>query len=194
MDTDQDGANVYAHFEKLYRNIDNYPKLTRKSVAPSYLSSRRLSDGRLTGTVNIGGYRGTKVSARIYDKQAEALSRGITLPSTTRYELTVRKDMNPSLRDVSDPTAIFWHYMGNTVLKRPPDTPTWTSGWGGAWNMVFEKPLVYQVVKSKIQSNPELLRIFELAQSMSVDGREIAFNMIKREHVDTDDKKIKTSA
>jgi hypothetical protein len=194
MDTDQDGANVYAHFEKLYRNPDNYPKLSRKSVTPSYIGSRRLSDGRLTGTVNIGGYKNTKVSARIYDKQAESLSRGVELPPTTRYELTVRKDMNPSLRDVSDPTAIFWHYMGNTVLKRPPDTPTWESGWGGAWNMVFEKPLVYQVVKAKIENNPELLRIFELAESMSGNGRLEALNMIKRKHVDTDTKKLKASA
>ena len=50
--------------------------------------------------------------------------------------------------------------------------------------MQVEKPLVYQVLKSKIESNPELQRIFELADSMSGDGREIALNMIKRVHLE----------
>lgn len=195
LDTSQDGADVFSHYQDLYSRADRYPKLSRKTVMPSYISSRRASDGRSTGTINIGGIKNTKVSARIYDKQAEVLSKqSIHIPPTTRYELTVRKDMNPSLRDVSDPTAIFWHYMGNTVLKSPTNTPKWSKGWGGAWNMVCEKPLVYQVVKAKIQSNPELLRIFELASTMSVDGREIAFNMIKREHVDQDIQKPKVSA
>jgi hypothetical protein len=194
LDTDQDGANVYEHFEKRFSNPSKFPRLSRKVVTPSYISSRRTSDGRVTGTVNIGGYKNTKVSARIYDKQAESLSRGVDIPPRTRYELTVRKDMNPSLRDVSDPTAIFWHYMGNTVLKRPSDAPVWSSGWGGAWNMVIEKPLVYQVVKTKIENNPELLRIFELASMMSANGRLEALNMIKRKHVDIDVKKLKHTA
>jgi hypothetical protein len=49
--------------------------------------------------------------------------------------------------------------------------------------MTVEKPLVYQVVKSKIESNPELLRIFELADSMGDDGRTLALNMIRNLHV-----------
>jgi hypothetical protein len=195
LDTSQDGADVFAHYQNLYSRADRYPKLTRKAVMPSYISSRRASDGRVTGTINIGGIKNTKVSARIYDKQAEVLSKqALHIPSTTRYELTVRRDMNPSLRDVSDPTSIFWHYMGNTVLKRPSTAPVWTSGWGGAWNMVVEKPLVYQVVKAKIENNPELLRIFELAAMMSGNGRLEALNMIKRKHVDIDTKKQKKSA
>lgn len=194
LDTDQDGANVFSHFSNRFKAETSYPRLTRKRVIPTYISSRRSVDGKLTGTINIGGYKNTKVSARIYDKQAEALSRGIELPPRTRYELTVRKDMNPSLRDVSDPTRIFWHYMGKSVLKRPTGIPEWTSNWGGAWNMSFEKPLVYQVVKAKIESNPELLRIFELAETMSGQGRLDALNLIKREHVDVSVNKLKISA
>jgi len=181
VDVAMDGALTFAHYEKLFSKPERYPKLTRKTVKPSYFSSIRESDGKRTGTVNIGAYRNTKVSARIYDKQAEALDkRGEELPPTTRFELTVRKDMKPSLRDVSEPTAIFWHYMGRTLLKTPEGVPEWIPGWGGEWTMVVEKPLVYQVVKSKIETNPELIRIFELADSMSPDGRDIAINMIKR--------------
>ena len=125
LDALQDGADVFAYFQKRFSKTSRYPSLTRKTVTPSYFSSLRESDGRTTGTVNIGGYRNTKVSARIYDKQHEALQkRGEILPCTTRYELTVRKDMQPSLRDVSDHTAIFWHYMGKTLLKRPDGIPT----------------------------------------------------------------------
>ena len=186
MDTSQDGADVFSYFSRRFSSPSRYPNLTRKTVTPTYISSLRDSDNRRTGTINIGGYRNTKVSARVYDKQHEAMQkRGEELPPTTRYELTVRKDMKPSLRDVSEPTSIFWHYMGRTVLKAPQGVPEWSSTWGGTWSMEIEKPLLYQVVKSKIESNPELLRIFELADSMSPDGRSIAMNMIKRLHIDS---------
>ena len=184
LDALQDGADVFAHFQKRFSKPSKYPKLSRKAVVPSYFSSRRESDGRVTGTVNIGAYKNTKVSARIYDKQHEALQkRGEILPPTVRYELTVRKDMQPSLRDVVQPTGIFWHYMGNTLLTLPDDAPSWEPGWGGAWKMQVEKPLLYQVVKSKVETNPELQRIFELADSMCPDGREIVFRMIKESYV-----------
>jgi hypothetical protein len=48
--------------------------------------------------------------------------------------------------------------------------------------MQVEKPLLYQVIKTKIENNPELLRIFELAESMSPDGRRIAMRMINDVH------------
>lgn len=185
IDTAQDGADVIDYYHKRFSKSSRYPKLSRKTVEPSYMLNRRASDDRMTGTVYIGHTRGTKVSARIYDKQAELLQKtGAQVPLTTRYELTVRKDMQPSLRDVFQPSAIFWHYMGKTLIKAPYDVPTWEHGWGGSWNMQVEKPLVYQVLKSKIQDNPELQRIFELADSMSPDGRDIAINMIRRSHLE----------
>lgn len=180
-----DGPVVFSHYQKRFARASRYPKLSRKTVEPSYYSSMRPSDGQITGTVYIGDNK-SKVSARIYDKQEEARrKRGEELPPTTRFELTIRGDMNPSLRDVSEPTAIFWHYMGKTVLEAPTDAPVWEQGWGGNWDMQVEKPLLYQVVKSKIENNPELLRIFELAESMSPDGRRIAMRMINDMHGDT---------
>jgi hypothetical protein len=195
LDTDQDGADVFAYFSRRFHSPSQNPKLSRKAVTPSYISSLRDSDGRRTGTVNIGGYKNTKVSARIYDKQHEALQkRNQQIPPTTRYELTVRKDMKPSLRDVSDPTAIFWHYMGKTVLKTPEGVPEWSPNWGGSWTMEIEKPLLYQVLKSKAENNPEFIRFFELADSMSPDGRTIALNMLKHNYLESRSISSKTSA
>lgn len=183
LDTNQDGPDVIDHYHKRFSSSSRYPKLSRKTVEPSYILKRRSSDNRLTGTVYIGHTKGTKVSARIYDKQADLLDKnGVSVPPTTRYELTVRKDMKPSLRDVFQPSAIFWHYMGNTLIKRPPDVPKWHPGWGGSWTMKVDKPLLYQVLKTKIQDNPELHRIFDLADSMSADGRDIALRMIRDTH------------
>jgi len=72
--------------------------------------------------------------------------------------------------------------MGKSVLEAPSDVPEWVQGWGGSWDMQVEKPLLYQVIKTKIENNPELLRIFELAESMSPDGRRIAMRMINDVH------------
>lgn len=130
LDFNVDGADIFSAYEKRYSKPSRYPKLTRKTVTPTYISSLRPSDGRRTGTVNVGGYKNTKVSARIYDKQHQMLEKfGEEIPPTTRFELTVRKDMSPSLRDVSEPTAIFWHYMGRSVLKAPKGVPSWEVGW-----------------------------------------------------------------
>jgi hypothetical protein len=102
--------------------------------------------------------------------------------------------MKPSLRDVSDPTAIFWHYMGKTVLQTPEGVPKWSANWGGSWSMKVEKPLLYQVLKSKAENNPEFMRFFELADSMSPDGRTIALNMLKHNYLESRTIASKTSA
>jgi len=74
-----------------------------------------------TGTVYFQNksYQGN-VKLRVYDKQREVLDKlGIDISPTTRYELSIGR--GASLRDFQDPTSIFWHYMPETVLKRPPD-------------------------------------------------------------------------
>lgn len=84
------------------------------------LVSNFLGDAS-TGTVYFQNksYQGN-VKLRVYDKQREVLDKlNVEIAATTRYELSIGR--GASLRDFQDPTSIFWHYMPETVLKRPSD-------------------------------------------------------------------------
>ena len=88
---------------------------------------RPLDDGRSTGTVYCGS-KSAEIRPVVYDKREERLSRG--LPDIghdlTRYELRLR-NVGASLRDVFDPTAIFWHYMAPDFLPAPEGVPAWSA-------------------------------------------------------------------
>lgn len=105
-------------------------------------------DGVLSGTFYAGNYRTQKITARVYDKQHEVYcKRRLIVSPRVRYEVTVKTDQ-PNLRDVSDPSALFWHYASPSLLKAPPDVLPWSSG----------NPYVWQCSKIVPKSIEERLR------------------------------------
>jgi hypothetical protein len=85
-------------------------------------SPRRQFIGEHGYTVYFGG-RHARVSARVYDKSAEAWDkRRESIPPTLRVELTVLRDMRPSLRDAAAPSALFWHFA-KALLAIPDPAP-----------------------------------------------------------------------
>lgn len=99
--------------------------------AQAYFNTR--FDDVLTGTFYAGNRRVNKITARVYDKQSETFERTkCDIGSRIRYELTVKTDQ-VNLRDVSDPTAVFWHYMSPALLKAPSDAPPWSPGNPFVW-------------------------------------------------------------
>ena len=60
-------------------------------------------------------YKGT-IKLKVYDKALEAYQkRNDIIPSTTRYELSVCR--GASLKDFSNPTDVFWHFIPKDLLK-----------------------------------------------------------------------------
>jgi hypothetical protein len=88
---------------------------------------------------------------------------GVEIPATTRYELTFKKDVGPTLRDAAEPERIFWNYASPVLLKRPAGVPKWSSGWDIGWH--YQKPEIALagLLKSRIESSAELRAILTLA-------------------------------
>lgn len=90
-------------------------------------------DGVITGTFYAGNYRTQKITARVYDKQHELrVKRRAEIGPRVRYEITVKTD-GPTLRDVSDPTSLFWHYASPSLLKAPDNVLSWSPGNPYVW-------------------------------------------------------------
>lgn len=89
-------------------------------------SPRRSFVGEHGYTVYFGG-KHARVSARVYDKSAEAMDkRREVLPPTLRVEITVLRDMRPSLRDAASPEALFWRFAQGLVPLPDPAPPAWS--------------------------------------------------------------------
>ncbi len=104
-------------------------------------------DGVDTGTFYAGDRRKNRVMARVYDKQHEIFERSKKLiGSLTRYEVTVKTDQ-ATLRDVSAPAAIFWHYASPALLQAPVNVPVWVPGNPYVWE---PSPIVPQSFEDRL--------------------------------------------
>ena len=110
---------------RLYRKaLRGTVRLSRKACTAS-MRSGPCVDGGVTGTVYLGK-RTAEVRAYVYDKRQERLDRGYADPGPlVRYEVTVRKQFNPTLRDAWDPEAMFWHFISPDVLTKPSGISDW---------------------------------------------------------------------
>ena len=81
-----------------------------------------------TGTVYFGYRSKSRASVRVYDKRQESIDRGRGDIGSNwlRYELSLDRRVGVSMRDVSVPTAVYWHYMGG-ILPVPVGIPAWSS-------------------------------------------------------------------
>jgi len=104
-------------------------------------------DGADTGTFYAGDRRKNRVMARVYDKQHEVFERSKALIAPlTRYEITVKTDQ-ATLRDVSAPAAIFWHYASPALLQAPANVPVWVPGNPYVWE---PSPIVPQSFEDRL--------------------------------------------
>lgn len=154
---------------------DRYPNdlvpLSRKNSRVTRMYSARPSDGAQTGTWYVGHRSSARVTARVYDKQAEVFSRtGELVPPRTRFELTFRKDQGCTLRDVAMPQSLYYQYASPALLSAPEGVSAWSphaEGWAGE-KMPVRLP--YEVFKRRVENSPELLRLAELASQFGDEG------------------------
>ena len=127
LDQPHDTAPVLAELVRKVSSADGL-NVTRKRLKPSdctrYVTQRE--DGLDTGSVYLGPVN-ADVRPVVYDKRKERMDAGLLdVGPLTRYECRIRSGVGPTLRDASEPAAIFWHFMGG-VLAKPADAPVWSS-------------------------------------------------------------------
>lgn len=154
----------------LIKRYPQYCSFTRKALKTKrYLETR--ADGKETGTFYVGHRQKAAITARVYDKQNERrINAGEEIPPLTRYELTFRKAIKPTLRDAAEPDRIFWHHAGPLLLKRPQSVPEWVSGWGGGWNYKPEEKPIGAILKGRIESSSDLAALAALVSKAALDG------------------------
>lgn len=168
----------------LRRLEERYPNdkvnLQRKALRVTRMYSSRDSDGALTGTWYVGHRSQARVTARVYDKQAEALEkRGEELPPTTRVELTFRKDHGCTLRDAAMPYSLYHQFASPALVEKPSDAPEWSphgEGWSG--DPVTPK-LPLDLFKRRVEYSPELARLIELSKAFGEPGIDILLRTLE---------------
>lgn len=156
--------------------------LSRKSLRVSRLYSARPSDGQLTGTWYVGHRSHARVTARVYDKQAEVLARtGLDYPPTTRYELTFRKDLGCTLRDCLMPASLFYQYASGALLERPDGVSDWEPNKDSDWaSVAVDTALPYELFCRRVELSPEIARLAELAAQFGEVGRPVLVRAFTR--------------
>ena len=156
----------------------------RKSLRVSRLYSARALDRALTGTWYAGHRSSARVTARVYDKQAEAFEkRGEILPPTTRIELTFRKDYNCSLYDVLMPKSLFYTHASPRLLNAPEGEliPEWSPKGLVPWvSTPVDYTLTLERFDYRVSSSPELLKLAELGSQFGDTGKAVVMRHFER--------------
>lgn len=176
LDTDEKGPQAVGRLRASYpRDV----QLSHKPIAvQSLLSLDR--NGQETGTWYAGHRSRARVTARVYDKAHQMLEKfGQEWPPTTRYEITLKADVSPSLRDAWDPTPAFWHYASPALLQKPEGVPEWEP-WGEGWMSDYEEPLVAQTLKRRVGNSPDIDALLDLADQCGENGRLYLMALIRR--------------
>lgn len=149
--------------------------LLRKSVPTSTQLAARHFDHLQSGTFYVGHRKSGSTTARVYDKRKEQYDRYKTELGyhLTRYEITARKSLSVALRDAFDPTALFWHVASPNLLRAPSGVPVWHPADPDSCGWSFDMPefTPYTVLKNRVQNNPELASLIELADRVGPEGR-----------------------
>lgn len=181
VDVSVDAPSVLRDLERCYP-ADLF-SFGRKSLRVTRLYSARPSDGQLTGTWYAGHRSSARVTCRVYDKQSEALEkRGESLPPTTRFELTFRKDYGCSLYDVLMPQSLFYSHASPGLLDAPsvPVAP-WESRGTVPWESEpVDYSLTISVFDKRVSASPEIARLAELAAQFGPEGKALILRHFER--------------
>ena len=139
------------------------------------------SDGQLTGTWYVGHRSRARVTARVYDKQAEALDvRGQLIEPTTRYELTFKRDIGCTLRDAHMPSSLFYEYASPTLLDRPDGIPDWKSH-GEGWDAEpAVHPLTFERFRKRVEESPEIEALADMAEELGPGATQLLIGILEK--------------
>lgn len=164
-DTPMPGEQVISNIQRSFHT--GFARVAGRDRQMNYNLSQ-IAKNRHTGTVYFqnGKYSGT-ILLRVYDKAWEQLQKlSLSVPPTTRYELTVRR--GASLRDFTHPDSIFWHFLPDGLLKRPSVVSSWSATERVDYDS-FDGSLTtdYERLRFLIQNSPALVQLVEKASSVN---------------------------
>lgn len=165
MDVPVDAPPVVHEFYRRATDPQQGYRLTRKKVLATQVTKvfGQRADGRESGTVYLGS-RYADVRLKVYDKQHERFFHGVEAGPGVRYELTL-KGGQVSLRDVYEPSGVFWAHMQN-VLPRPASAPNWLVGDTGYRLPRREVPSPLERLRARIAGSADLAELVDLADSL----------------------------
>lgn len=176
LDLAMDGADLVDSLRK--RHSDGFATLTRKALPTTTMLSIR-EDGRESGTWYVGHRTRARVTARVYDKALQMLSKyGALLPPTARVEITIRE--GATLRDAAEPTACFWHYAAPAILKAPEDIPMWTQDTENGWTGPKREFDPAALLKRRVEACAELDALLDVADLLGPSGRAYLASLLER--------------
>jgi hypothetical protein len=170
--------------------------LTRKSIPPGHVKKyiSRDPEGRDTGTVYLGS-RKSDVWLKVYDKRAEMIDRyeasgsrlvtdvwpsGSVFPDPiTRYEVSVGRKVGVTLRDVAEPSAVFWHFMRGLLPDVAPAGVAWVPFAEGFEVRRYE-PLPFASLELALDSVYPMKRIVRLCEALGPSGVDMAVSGFRR--------------
>lgn len=147
---------------------------TRKPVKPTdvreFLSQVQYNGtGDKTGTAYLGGQK-ARVRGKIYDKTQEVyIKSGQLIRDTARHELSAKGDIGLSLRDVSQPSSLFWAYWPSSFLVTPPNVLPWVPG-GEGYTVPRGSVLPGMKLKTRVECSLEVDALIRLALLSGASG------------------------
>lgn len=167
----------------------SYPEtaaLTSRSLKTKRFLSHGV-DGRSTGTFYIGHRSKADVTARAYDKAHQIWeTTGFSVGKNWfRYEIVVRSKRDrdcPSLRDVSEPTSLFYKYASPVFMRIPSDVGEWVPN--SSYNFtprVLDELLPAEKLKRCVSDSYYMSMVKRFAVEMGPSGIEYTLSLMRRE-------------
>jgi hypothetical protein len=173
---------------KVYREAhEGRLRVTRKSRPPKQTFGPvpyEMPSKRVTGSVYLNDPRKAEIALRIYDKRAELLERtGEDIgEDRVRLELVLGKS-GASLRDVSQPLALFYHRMPECLVTRPPGPiPDWVPT-SEPFHVERIESLPYERLKALVESSSDVGRILKLTDELGPEGYRLFLKLLGRRHL-----------
>lgn len=177
IDFAADGAQVIADLQARYPL--GKVKLGRKAVnVTTYLAVR--PDGRQTGTWYLAFKTKARLKVKVYDKAWQLLSEhGIEGPPRTRYEVTAGSGYGATLRDASEPSALFWHAVSPALLASPEGVPVWVSDSSFVWSAPVREFDAVALLRRRVEHLAELGALALVADELGPGGRDFLLRLVK---------------
>lgn len=163
-------------------------RFTRKGVSPhdvkSYMGLCEYdASGLLTGSLYFASSK-ARVRSKLYDKRQQMLQvKGVDIGrDTLRHELSVKGDVGLSLRDVSQPKALFYHFYPSVLMSKVY-APAWVPSDGG-YTVDRREVLPAMRLKHRVQSSLEVDALLRLACLSGEHGIDYLFQLLRARYND----------